>query len=109
MSLYHCKSTAHHGGYRYESSFIVSTRDGETLPDNIDQILTAFEFNLFVSDVEKNWDEDVWSDSRVVRCWVDKEIHESEFPTLIKCLDGVSLYTILDTVEFGDKRDEEWA
>ena len=108
MSLYLCKSKVHSSGYEYDGSFILVMRPNETLPPNIDQILTAWEFGLDVSDVEEQ-DGEVWSDCRIVSCWVDKELPDEDYDIARKYLNGVNLYYILDSVDYGDERDEEVA
>ena len=108
MSLYLCKSEIRDGGYEYHDKFILNTGLDETPPDNIDQILTAWEFGVPVKDVEEQGDE-VWSDCRVVSCWVEHEIPKEEYETVRKYLNGVNLYWVLDDVEYGDERDNEVA
>lgn len=108
MSLFHCKTQVNHGGHVYEDRFILVTKHGETLPPNIDDILTAWEFGVTVKDVEDG-DSEVWSDTRVVRCWVDQEIPDEEYDVVHKYIHGVNLYWVLSDVEFGDERDEEVA
>lgn len=106
MSLYFCKSEVHDGGHAYYSSFILVARNDQTLPDNIDQILTAWEFGLTVKDVEEQGDE-VWSGYRVVSCHVEKEIPDDEWDVIKQYITGVNLYYVLDDVEYGDERDQE--
>ena len=108
MSLFHCKTKVHDGGHEYDGGFMLVTKDGETLPPNINEILTAWEFGLTVKDIEDNGGE-VWSDTRVVRCWVDQVIPDEDYDIARKYINGVNLYYVLGDVEFGDERDEEVA
>ena len=105
MSLYICNSEVREGGHEYHSSFILVTQPEDTLPDNIDQLLTAWEFGLDVRDVETQGDE-VWDDYRVVSCGVDKQIPDDEGDVVKKYLNAVHLWWVLDSVEYGDDRDE---
>lgn len=105
MSLYICNSEVREGGHEYHSSFILVTQPEDTLPDNIDQLLTAWEFGLDVKDVEEQGDE-VWSDYRVVSCGVDEQIPDDEGGVVKKYLPEVNLHWVLATVEYGDDRDE---
>jgi len=105
MSLYICNSEVRDGGHEYHSSFILVTQPEETLPDNIDQLLTAWEFGLDVKDVETQGGE-IWADCRVVSCSVDGKIPDDERGVVRKYLNEVNLHWVLDTVEYGDERDE---
>ena len=105
MSLYICNSEVREGGHEYHSSFILVTQPEDTLPDNIHQLLTAWEFGLDVRDVEAQGDE-VWDDCRVVSCSVDKQIPDDEGDVVKKYLNEVNLHWVLDSVEYGDERDE---
>lgn len=105
MSLYICNSEVRDGGHEYESSFILVTQPEDTLPNNIDQLLTAWEFGLDVKDVEAQGDE-VWADYRFVSCGVGEKIPDDERDVVKKYLNEVNLHWVLGTVEYGDDRDE---
>jgi hypothetical protein len=105
MSLYICNTDIDDGNHEYHSSFILVTQPEDTLPDNIDQLLTAWEFGLDVKDVEAQGDE-VWSDYRFVSCGVGDKIPDNERDFVKKYLPEVNLHLVLATVEYGDDRDE---
>lgn len=109
MSLYICNNgDTLLGGYEYQSSFILVTQPEDTLPDNIDQLLTAWQFGLDVKDIETQGDE-VWSDCRVVFCGVDGKISDDERDVVKKYLNEVNLHDVLKEVSYGDDRDERGA
>ena len=102
--FYLCKSEARDGGYEYREKFILVASQDETLPHNIDELLTAWDFGVTVKDVEEQGDE-VWSDTRIVSCWVDHEVPNRDYDVARKYLNSVFLNWVLSDVEFGDERD----
>jgi hypothetical protein len=111
MSLYLVKSEVHDGGHEYHDKFILLASSGGIsleLPQNIDAILTAWEFGLTVKHVEESGDE-VWSGCRVVYCNTCGTISNDHYDVVKKYLNVINLEYILDDVEYGDERDQEVA
>jgi hypothetical protein len=109
MYTYHlCKTVINHGDYEYTNRFLVYVPEGD-LPDNVDHILTAWEFDLLVKDVEKDWDDEVWSDVRRVRTYVQCPTDIVDAARHTPYIHSFNWTWIRDTVEYGDERDQEVA
>jgi len=111
MSLYLVKSEVRDGGYEYHDKFILLASSGGIsleLPQNINAILTAWEFGLTVKHVEESGDE-VWADCRLVYCNTCGTISNENYNVIKEYLNVINLEYILGDVEYGDERDQEVA
>lgn len=87
------------GDYEYRNEFFVlSEHSLAELPDDIDEILTAWNHCLSLDDVKEQGDE-VWSDHRIVASWIESEIPIENLDVIARYVGVINLQTILDAVK----------
>ena len=86
------------GDYEYRNEFFVlSEYSLAELPDEIDEILTAWNHCISLDAVIEMGDE-VWSDHRIVASWIESEIPIETLDVIDRYVGVIKLQTILDAV-----------
>ena len=90
------------GDYEYRNEFFVlSEYSLAELPDDFDEILTAWNHCISLDDVKEQIEQgdEVWSDHRIVASWIESEIPIENLDVIDRYVGVINLQTILDAVK----------